>query len=266
VIVAVVVVVGLVVSPLAQGVDPRLSGDLVTITIEAAVISFAGHHVLQRQRRSMFLQRMQVRGLNQLAAKQGNDLRTLADELRVVARVDSLTGVANRLQLDEDLVGAALRALDREGGGALMVDIDRFKAYNDGNGHLAGDAILREVAAALTAQTRPSDRVYRYGGEEFLVLLPGASETEAAEIGERQRAAVASLGIPTRRPGADPREVVTISIGVARIDLRREGASGTSDPNVWLQAADDAMYASKLAGRNRVSVAGSSDSPLRDAA
>jgi diguanylate cyclase (GGDEF)-like protein len=249
--VAVLAVLGLVASPLAQGIDPRVSANLVTIAVEAAVVSVAGHHVLQRQRRSMFLQRMQVRGLNQLAAKQGRDLRTLADELRAVARIDSLTGVANRLRLDEDLAGEARQSMAHDGGAALMVDIDWFKDYNDSKGHQAGDAVLRRVAAALTAQTRPSDRVYRYGGEEFLILLPGATEAEAAAIGERQRAAVARLAIPTVKAGAGNRGMVTVSVGVARIDA---GRAGMGRPSLWVKAADEAMYASKLAGRNRVTI------------
>lgn len=261
-VVCVAMTLGFIVSPFSPGLDGRTADDLVVITVESVLVSFAGHVVLQRQRRSMFLQRLQVRGLNQLAAKQGRNLLALADELRAVARVDPLTGVANRLRLDEDLAGVARRALARDGGAALMVDIDWFKAYNDGHGHLAGDGVLRRVAAALTAQTRPSDRVYRYGGEEFLVLLPGASEREAAEIGERQRAAVASLAIPTNRARAARDEVVTVSLGVATIDVERDGAS---DPSSWLKAADDAMYASKLAGRNRVTVAGRAGPSLRDA-
>jgi diguanylate cyclase (GGDEF)-like protein len=265
--VAMASVVGLVTSPLGNNIDARTNADLVTITLESALVSFAGHHVLQRQRLSMFLQGMQVRRLNQLAAKQGRDLRTLADELRAIARVDSLTGVANRLRLDEDLAGAARRAMARDGGAALMVDIDWFKGYNDSNGHLAGDGVLRRVAAALTAQTRPSDRVYRYGGEEFLVLLPGATEAEAAEVGERQRQAVVNLAIPSGRPGAFADDVVTVSVGVVGIDAGRDE---TVDPNVWVKAADDAMYASKLAGRNQVTVAGRGAAapdaaPLRDA-
>lgn len=258
-----VMVVAFVLSPFAKALDARSAGDLLTITIDSVLVSFAGHLVLQRQRRSMFLQRMQLRDLNQLAAQQGSELRKLADDLRLAARVDPLTGVANRLRLDEDLERVTHRATDVGQGAALMIDIDRFKDYNDNHGHLAGDAVLRRVAAALTAQTRPSDRIYRYGGEEFLVLLPGTSVADAAVVAERQRAAVASLAIPSDRPGAPGDEVVTVSIGVARI------AAGDEPPvedDGWLRAADDAMYASKAAGRNRVSVASPVKPPGRDAA
>jgi diguanylate cyclase (GGDEF)-like protein len=253
-----VMVVAFVLSPFSKAIDARTAGDLLTITIDSILVSFAGHLVLQRQRRSMFLQRMQLRDLNQLAAQQGRELRKLADDLRIAARVDPLTGVANRRRLDEDLEGVAHRAANVGQGAALMIDIDRFKDYNDIHGHLAGDAILRQVAAALTAQTRPTDRIYRYGGEEFLVLLPGTSVAEAAVVAERQRAAVASLAIRSDRPGAPDDEVVTVSIGVARI------AAGDESPvedDGWLRTADDAMYASKAAGRNRVSIASPVKSP-----
>jgi diguanylate cyclase (GGDEF)-like protein len=253
-----VMVVAFVLSPFSKALDARSAGDLLTITIDSVLVSFAGHLVLQRQRRSMFLQRMQLRDLNQLAARQGRELRKLADELRIAAHVDPLTGVANRLRLDEDLEGVTHRAPTVGQGAALMIDIDRFKDYNDNHGHLAGDAVLRRVAAALSAQTRPSDRIYRYGGEEFLVLLPGTSIADAAVVAERQRAAVANLAIPSDRPDAPDDEVVTVSIGVARI------AAGDESPvedDGWLRAADDAMYASKSAGRNQVSIA----SPVKPA-
>ena len=262
-VVCLVMVGGFMASPFSRGLDARAAGDLLTITIDSVLVSLAGHLVLQRQRRSMFLQRLQVRELNQLAAHQGRELRNLADELRVVARVDPLTGVANRLRLDEDLESVARRATDVGHGAALMIDIDWFKSYNDSHGHLAGDAVLRRVAAALTAQTRPSDRVYRYGGEEFLVLLPGASVAEAAGIAERQRQAVASLAIRADRPGAGDDEIVTVSIGVASIAAGGQAEAGDDE---WLKAADAAMYASKTAGRNRVTIADRGASPNRDAA
>ena len=245
---------GFVVSPFAAGLEEAAVGDLLTITIDSVLVSLGGHVVLQRQRRSMFLQRMQLRGLNQLAARQGRELRVLAEELRAAARVDPLTGVANRLRLEEDLEMVTRRDFERAGGAALMIDIDRFKEYNDHHGHLAGDAVLRRVASALAAHTRPTDRVYRFGGEEFLVLLPGASIIEALAVAERQRVAVEALGILSGRPGRDdPDEVVTVSIGVAT--MTHDGDGSIVRPDVWLKAADAALYESKVAGRNRVTVA-----------
>ena len=135
-----------------------------------------------------------------------------------------------------------------------MIDIDRFKDYNDRHGHLAGDQVLRQVADALAANTRPSDRVYRFGGEEFLVLLPGATIIDALAVAERQRPAVADLGIRTDRPDrTDADEVVTISVGVAPLEAGSSNPTATVDE--WLRAADAAMYESKMNGRNRVTVA-----------
>jgi diguanylate cyclase (GGDEF)-like protein len=136
-----------------------------------------------------------------------------------------------------------------------MIDIDRFKDYNDRHGHVAGDKVLRLVAETLASHCRPSDRVYRFGGEEFIVLLPGATIVDALAVAERQRVAVAELAIQTDRPGrSDDDEVVTISIGVAPM-----GQGSSDDPTAradeWLRAADTAMYESKANGRNRVTVA-----------
>jgi diguanylate cyclase (GGDEF)-like protein len=254
-VICLAMVFGFVLSPFAAGLGDGAVGDLLTITIDSVLVSLAGHLVLQRQRRSMFLQKMQLRDLNELAAQQARDLLDLADDLREAARVDPLTGVANRLRLGEDLDMVAGRVVDRGQGATLMIDIDRFKDYNDGHGHLAGDGVLRLIADALAANTRPSDRVYRFGGEEFLVLLPGATIIDALAVAERQRVAVEDLAIRTDRQGrTDEDEVVTISVGVAALGL---GSSG--DPAIradeWLRAADVAMYESKIAGRNRVTVA-----------
>jgi diguanylate cyclase len=244
---------GFIALPFSAGLHARAIDDLVTITIDAVLISLAGHLVLQRQRRGMFLQRMQLRGLNRLATRQAAELRTLAEELRAVARVDQLTGVANRLRLDEDLEMVARRQEDAAPGAALMIDIDWFKQYNDRHGHLAGDQVLRRVATALASVVRPTDRVYRYGGEEFLVLLPGASVDDATAIAERQREAVLRMGIPIERERGPAGEVITISIGVARMVLPASGRP--VNPDAWLKAADEAMYVSKVNGRNQVTVA-----------
>jgi diguanylate cyclase (GGDEF)-like protein len=249
---------------LLAGLHATATDQLITITIDSVLISLAGHLILQRQRRGMYLQRMQLRGLNRLAASQARDLHVLTVELREAARVDPLTGVANRLRLEEDLEMVAGRDAGRGEGAALMIDIDRFKDYNDRHGHIAGDDVLRRVADALAANTRPSDRVYRFGGEEFLVLLPGASIIDALAVAERQRAAVAELGIRTDRPDrTEGDEVVTISVGVAPLGAGTSGQPAAR-ADEWLHAADTAMYESKMNGRNRVTVA-RADSARREA-
>jgi diguanylate cyclase (GGDEF)-like protein len=196
----------------------------------------------------MFQQRMQLRELNQTTNRQRHELEQLALELEAVARRDALTGAGNRLALDEDLAEVE-RSVIRTGrrAAALILDIDHFKAYNDRFGHLAGDDVLRRVVEELKHELRPGDRVYRFGGEEFLVLLPETDAAGAGSMGERLRAAVAALAIPL--PENDPLGVLTISAGAAAL------AAGTEPVEALLRAADQALYAAKGAGRNRVVVA-----------
>jgi diguanylate cyclase (GGDEF)-like protein len=121
-----------------------------------------------------------------------------------------------------------------------VFDVDGFKGYNDGAGHLAGDDVLRRVAGELERQIRTGDAVYRYGGEEFLVLLPEQTIEAAALAAERLRAAVEALAIPHPAGG-----VVTVSAGVAA--LQDDGT-----PDDLFELADQALYRAKQNGRNRV--------------
>ena len=162
------------------------------------------------------------------------------------SRRDGLTGLSNRRRQDEDLEVLAGRA-DRYGHGFSvgLFDVDRFKAYNDGAGHQAGDEVLRAVAAELTRQCRSDDAVYRYGGEELLVVFPGQT-AETATIGaERMRAAIEALAIP--HPGLEPGAVITVSGGVACFEPGQPTGVGT-----LLEHADAALYEAKSGGRNRV--------------
>ena len=158
------------------------------------------------------------------------------------ARQDTLTGLGNRLRLAEDLEALCGRVA-RYGHvySAALFDIDGFKGYNDGAGHLAGDEVLRRVAAELDRQIRTGDALYRYGGEEFLVLLPEQSSDAAALAAERLRASVEALALPHPAGG-----VVTVSAGVAAL-----GDDGCK-PDELFELADQALYRAKEAGRNRV--------------
>jgi two-component system chemotaxis response regulator CheY len=160
------------------------------------------------------------------------------------ARLDALTEVSNRLSLDEDLRVLWSRAKRYTHRYSLAIcDIDHFKAYNDAFGHLAGDDALRRVARAIHDELRQGDGVYRYGGEEFLVLLPEQSMRDAAGALERVRIAIERMGIPTRDPG----RVLSVSFGVAELDLARD-----AEPEDWVRRADTALYRAKTGGRNRV--------------
>ena len=169
-----------------------------------------------------------------------------------VARTDALTAIANRLRMDEDLA-AAWSSARRYGRPCSMAicDIDEFKKYNDHFGHLAGDDVLRRVAQAIRQSVRRVDGVYRYGGEEFLVLLPEQSLTQATRAMDRLREAIEQMALLS----ASNRRVVTISVGVAEFDLARDASS-----EAWLGRADAALYRAKVSGRNRVEV----DDPSRD--
>ena len=161
------------------------------------------------------------------------------------ARQDALTGIGNRLRLAEDIEALCAR-VTRYGHAycVALLDIDDFKGFNDSAGHVAGDEVLRGVADALACTLRTGDTLYRYGGEEFLVLLPEQTLDGAALAAERLRATVEARAIA--RPDGG---VVTISAGVA-------GTSGAScRPEELFTAADKALYRAKERGRNRVEIA-----------
>jgi two-component system cell cycle response regulator len=181
---------------------------------------------------------------------QRHELVRLNGELHGLARLDALTGLGNRLALQEDLIGLEAR-VDRHGHRycVAIVDVDHFKAYNDTYGHLAGDQALRSVALALGSVTRAGDLLFRYGGEEFLALYPDEGADGATAATERLRAAVASLAIP--HVGNAASGIVTVSAGVAMA-----GPDNPRTADQVLKAADAALYRAKQTGRDRVVVDG----------
>jgi two-component system, cell cycle response regulator len=189
-----------------------------------------------------------ITGLYRMLAEQQGELERLNRDLYEQSRQDVLTGIGNRLRMEEDLETIEGN-IGRYGQGyaVALCDIDHFKAYNDRHGHQAGDDVLRSVAEALRQTCRKGDAVYRYGGEELLVLLPEQSLELATAAAERMRRAVEALGIS--HPRGKPASVVTISIGVAM----REAAHSGSVEKV-LREADEALYRAKASGRNRVLV------------
>src|SRR5439155_11445125 len=130
----------------------------------------------------------------------------------------------------------------------IMVDLDRFKSVNDTFGHPVGDALLRSVAEVLRESVRPGDGVYRYGGEEFCIVMPDTTADDAAVVAERIRAAVAGrayeagTGVPLR---------ATASLGVASADGLATGQSGLAG---LMARADAAPYRAKQGGRDQVVV------------
>jgi diguanylate cyclase (GGDEF)-like protein len=194
-----------------------------------------------------------VTALHARIDRQQVELEGLRREQEELARKDALTGIGNRLRMSEDLdrIDSRLPRDHGPGYAILMCDVDRFKAYNDHLGHQEGDRVLRAVAEAIASACRGGDAVYRYGGEEFAVVLADQDGGGAATAAERFRAAVENLEMEHPAPEQDR---VTISVGVAR----REGAAAGWEDVV--RVADEALYRAKSEGRNRVVISGA-DSP-----
>lgn len=170
----------------------------------------------------------------------------LDDTTRLFAasRTDSLTGAGNRLRFDEDIETMTSRAQRYGHPCALaLCDLDYFKSFNDTLGHLAGDEALRRVAECMRNNLRASDTLYRYGGEEFVILLVEQSVGDAVRAMERMRASVERLSIPSPKTGGS----LTISVGVAQVEPAIDRM-----PADWIARADEALYEAKDRGRNRV--------------
>ncbi|VVD72335.1 diguanylate cyclase [Pandoraea fibrosis] len=174
-------------------------------------------------------------------------------ELRLLARTDGLTGLSNRRSLDRILANEWRRM--RRSGRAMavaFVDIDWFKRYNDTHGHQAGDAALAAVAGAIAAALqRPSDAAGRYGGEEFIAVMPDTDTLGAQKVAESIRLAVDRLNL---EHASSDFGHVTVSVGVAC-----RSPQGKETVDVLVKAADEALYRAKATGRNRVIVAPKDD-------
>lgn len=167
-------------------------------------------------------------------------------QLRDLANHDGLTGLLNKRYFMTQKLGLLIHAAEQEAAALslFIFDIDYFKKYNDTNGHLAGDEILKLVSRVLSENLRPGDVACRYGGEEFIVAMPGARGPEGFAAAERIRSAIESTAFP--RAESQPGGRVTISGGIAQFPV--DGTIG----NDLILHADQALYQAKAAGRNRV--------------
>lgn len=189
-----------------------------------------------------------VISLQRRLLRQKKKLELVNSELLRQARQDPLTHVGNRLRLREDLETLSAQA-ERYGHSfcAILCDIDFFKPYNDAYGHLAGDEVLKKTASVLSTNLRAGDVAYRYGGDEFLIMVLEQSLESAAVVAERLRRGVEVLAIP--HEARNPPGIVTVSVGLAAL------IPGEKKPiEDLLKEADAALYGAKEAGRNRVEV------------
>jgi diguanylate cyclase (GGDEF)-like protein len=223
---------------------------ILALTGAACLLSVFGNLEGTLRRNSRARQARQLRS-------QRLELRLIARERAREARTDALTGLGSRRALHEDLAAAQerARASDRRTAVALL-DVDHFKAFNDRHGHRAGDGLLERIGSAIRSGLRQGDVAYRYGGEEFLILLEDASADQAEAVVGRIRSALDAAGI--EHPGNPPWKTVTFSAGVAEVNLDR----GIS-VEAALRLADHGLYAAKAQGRNRT-VTESSESPQPD--
>jgi diguanylate cyclase (GGDEF)-like protein len=183
--------------------------------------------------------------------------RTSFLETRLISQLaqhDTLTGTKNRRVFDQHLAHLWPQAVaERRTIAILLIDVDHFKAYNDHYGHQAGDGSLRRIAQCLQSVVRsPLDVLSRYGGEEFVAMLFDVDIDQAMAMADRVRSSVHELGIEHR--GSRTSATITISIGVAVI-----APSPARTPHGALQLADQALYAAKVGGRNRVRVMNEAD-------
>jgi len=179
-------------------------------------------------------------------------LRERTRQLLRLASIDGLTGLANRRAFDHTLDQEWRRARRNHTPlSLLLIDIDFFKRYNDHYGHQAGDDCLKTVAEALAAAAeRPGELVARYGGEEFAVVLPVCDAKTAAALAEKMRARITELALP--HAGSQVTDHVTISIGIASLMEGKNDEKSFPDEAALIAAADQALYAAKAAGRDRV--------------
>jgi diguanylate cyclase (GGDEF)-like protein len=251
-------------------------GAVVAAATLGTIVSLIANNIERRQRAVMNGQLLAVRGLYARMKEHEQDLRRqdeflfmqqetlvvqqaellrLNEELETIARIDALTGLGNRLRLNEDLAQLAGR-IERYGGkaGLLLMDLDRFKRLNDLSGHLAGDAALRGLADVLRRTSRVGDGLYRYGGEEFLIILHDCDETVLRTAGQRYVSAIEAAGMA--HPDNSPHGVVTASAGAVEFSQ-----ANCTDIDAALHDADEALYVAKSKGRNRLELASTPPQP-----
>ncbi|MGE5622690.1 MAG: diguanylate cyclase domain-containing protein [Bacillota bacterium] len=218
--------------------EVRLNNGLFCFSL--VVISLIANFRTDQDQRRAYLARSREKARNA-------ELSHAVELLGKLSSEDALTQLANRREFDRRLDLEWVRAKrDGQPLALILIDVDCFKAYNDHYGHPAGDACLRGIASALSSVLRrSSDLVARFGGEEFVALLPATGVEEAAALAERMRLAVRALQLPHAASSAAP--IVTASFGVCALQPDDGQA-----PSLLLGRADAALYRAKQGGRDRV--------------
>lgn len=218
----------------------KVLGGVLLCAAFLAIYRFAEHKTRQRERQ-----------LETLVNRRTEELQAALSTVEQLSRTDGLTGVANRRYFEERLASAWKQA-ERSGEplGIIMLDIDRFKQYNDAAGHQAGDDCLKRIAACLQQGTvRDQDLIARYGGEEFIILLLGADREAATRIALRIVERVRALKV--RHPDSDISPYVTVSLGCATARTAE-----VANAEALIERADRALYRAKNAGRDQIKLSG----------
>ena len=216
---------------------------------EARLVSLRnGAHELNKKINFLFYGQLIIIFLAVIIALVFSD-RVLLNLYRTTERhafSDVLTGLKNRRYLDDVIVGEARNLIHKDAPFSLLfADIDHFKSFNDAYGHQAGDKLLNEFADHLRQGIRRADTVVRYGGEEFLAILPGTDKAAALVVAEKMRKQIESADILL--PSGDPGKKITASFGIASFP-----DDGIRQFTALLKKADERLYLAKTSGRNRV--------------
>jgi diguanylate cyclase (GGDEF)-like protein len=183
--------------------------------------------------------------IERAVAERTTELTEVNERLKLLALEDSLLGIGNRRAMEVDLQythDAATRYGSQYS--VALFDVDSFKKYNDTYGHAAGDDVLRAISGSMRAGIRKSDRLYRYGGEEILLVLPMADEGDASNVVRRLIQSLHDLAI---EHSASRHDVITMSCGIATVQNESLLAKGWSGV---VKLADKALYQAKAAGKN----------------
>ena len=245
--------------PLADRNDLLLKYGLAAIVLEMLLIvplsrrivrnrkdkEAAQHQALKVQQDMVEALKTHERDLEDKVIQRTQELEASNQKLAALSATDAMTGIANRRRFDEVLAAEWSRATRSGQPLALaMVDVDRFKKYNDHYGHQAGDECLRKVASVLTqVVSRKTDTVARYGGEEFAFIAPGISPKEVSRLAQSVCQVLQEMDMPH---AASEFGCITASVGVA-VMVPQQG----QESSLLVKAADEALYAAKEQGRNR---------------